>query len=84
LKNNKYSTDLQLSSVFVRGSLELLSHHCLVIIPIETDKKQTPPHCGCTKSMEIFLERGKKMKHFDGLYVQRAEKKHTRYIEIDE
>lgn len=40
--------------------------------------------CGCTKSMEIFLERGKKMKHFDGLYVQRAEKKHTRYIEIDE
>jgi hypothetical protein len=34
--------------------------------------------------MEIFLERGKKMKHFDGLYVQRAEKKHTRYIEIDE
>jgi len=41
-------------------------------------------HSGCTKSMEIFLERGKKMKHFDGLYVQRAEKKHTRYIEIDE
>jgi len=47
-------------------------------------KKNDPRSSGCTKSMEIFLERGKKMKHFDGLYVQRAEKKHTRYIEIDE
>jgi len=75
------------------GSNSIEKYICRIFSPLKKGENtkgvgkgnsMTTPYSGCTKSMEIFLERGKKMKHFDGLYVQRAEKKHTRYIEIDE